>query len=54
MKKIKIELKADMRNKLQLSLTVFERLLEGRDVSREILVTAMQDLEDLKILCEKL
>jgi hypothetical protein len=44
------ELIADIRNKLQASLTVLELLSEGRDVSKEFIEAAKKDLDEAVLL----
>lgn len=51
LKNEKIELTAEVRNKVQASVTVLMRLSEGKEVPKRMVVLAKKDLEELvKIL----
>lgn len=50
----KIELSAEVRNKLQPSVTVLTRLSEGKEVPKHLLTLAKKDLEELVKTLENL
>lgn len=50
----KIELTAEVRNRLQTSVTVLMRLSEGKEIPKHLLALAKKDLEELTKTLENL
>ena len=49
-----IELNAELRNKLQASIIVLTKLVEGKQVPRKLLLIAKKDLKKVVDLLDKL
>lgn len=47
------ELTADIRNKLQVSLTALETLKDGKAVPEKIIETALKDLNKILVILDK-
>ena len=54
MDKIRNEIEAEMRNKIQAPLLILNNLHKGKDVPKKLVETALKDIEKLKQLIESL